>query len=212
MSLTIARHVLAFRWALLPLLCCPLVGCGQANDASPTAQDGTPELKRSTQTMRLEHYRAPCMGFGPRGCFVTDDGLFYSGIEDFEYQWGFTYTIEVDVFDVKDPPADGSSLRYKLARVVDSDRPTQPGFDVVIFDGSLIHTGARTAFSLFNEKDFTCASEALCTMLDEKLNTLQSASDPLTACFTLTFQDGALPVDPLSLTDIQDDAEGWGCQ
>lgn len=214
-------HQLAFKVALpLPLVCSFLVACGQSVDDRSTtlpsasadassAQDPTSEPEPSTQTLHVEHYRAPCMGPFVRSCYLTDDGLFYGGIEGFDYQWGLSYTLEVNVFEVKDPPADGSSLRYELARVLKTEPPADPTFDVIVFDASIIHAGSY--FSLFDEKNITCENEEMCTSLREKLDILSAAEDPLTACFTLTLQDGALPEDPLLLTDIQQGARGWGC-
>ncbi|MFV8749087.1 DUF4377 domain-containing protein [Nannocystaceae bacterium ST9] len=39
-------------------------------------------------------------------------GTLYQDIEGFTPEWGHTYRIEVEVVEVDDPPADGSSLRY----------------------------------------------------------------------------------------------------
>ena len=45
--------------------------------------------------------------------------LFYDEIEGFDYEPGFVYVLDVEVRRVADPPADGSSLAYRLVRVVD---------------------------------------------------------------------------------------------
>jgi hypothetical protein len=39
-------------------------------------------------------------------------------IEGFNYVEGFEYTIEVRVYNIKNPPADGSSIRYVLRRII----------------------------------------------------------------------------------------------
>jgi hypothetical protein len=43
---------------------------------------------------------------------------FYAPIEGFEYALGYTYELEVAVYRIRNPPQDGSSLRYQLVRVV----------------------------------------------------------------------------------------------
>ena len=43
---------------------------------------------------------------------------FDENIEGFNYVEGFEYTIEVKVYDIKNPPADASSKRYVLARII----------------------------------------------------------------------------------------------
>jgi hypothetical protein len=43
---------------------------------------------------------------------------FNENIEGFNYVDGFEYTIEVKVYDIKNSPADASSKRYVLARII----------------------------------------------------------------------------------------------
>jgi hypothetical protein len=43
---------------------------------------------------------------------------FYDNIEGFAYEKGYLYELEVKVEDIKNPPADASSKRYTLVRVV----------------------------------------------------------------------------------------------
>ncbi|WP_260428156.1 DUF4377 domain-containing protein [Burkholderia sp. Bp9031] len=43
----------------------------------------------------------------------------YAGIEGFAYQPGYQYVLEVDEYRVAHPPADGSSIRWVLKRVVE---------------------------------------------------------------------------------------------
>ncbi|HEX8334553.1 MAG TPA: DUF4377 domain-containing protein [Segetibacter sp.] len=43
---------------------------------------------------------------------------FSNEIEGFNYVEGFEYTIEVRVYERKNPPADGSSLRFVLHRII----------------------------------------------------------------------------------------------
>ncbi|SUC31541.1 Uncharacterised protein [Providencia rettgeri] len=45
--------------------------------------------------------------------------LFYSSIQGFEYQPGFSYTLQVKQFDVPNPPADAPSIRYELVKIVE---------------------------------------------------------------------------------------------
>jgi|SRR5688572_20129986 hypothetical protein len=43
---------------------------------------------------------------------------FCSPIEGFDFEAGHEYIIEVRIFTVKNPPADGSSLRYVLHKLI----------------------------------------------------------------------------------------------
>jgi hypothetical protein len=49
---------------------------------------------------------------------------FYAPIEGFEHQEGFRYELRVEVTNVADPPADSSSLRYRLVEVVKKEQVT----------------------------------------------------------------------------------------
>ena len=51
--------------------------------------------------------------------------LFYSQIEGFEYEEGYTYELLVQVDPVENPPADASSLNYTLMEIVDKQPPGQ---------------------------------------------------------------------------------------
>jgi heat shock protein HslJ len=77
------------------------------------------------KTLFVGPEKAECIGVGSLECYhVKEDfnagwQLFYEQIEGFEWEPGYTHEIRVAVHHVKNPPADGSSLRYKLIEVVD---------------------------------------------------------------------------------------------
>jgi hypothetical protein len=78
------------------------------------------------RVVRLEiaERRVPCVGVGPRECLQVRPQpdapwqLFYDHIEGFTYEPGFRYVLSVARRGVANPPADGSSLAYRLLRVV----------------------------------------------------------------------------------------------
>ena len=102
-----------------------VAGC--QTDAAATAPnatrpaDGTPV----TQTVSVAPQSARCQGVAPRECLQVRSSpsepwsLWYAGIEGFAYQPGYLYTLEVDEYRVAQPPADGSSIRWVLKRVVE---------------------------------------------------------------------------------------------
>ena len=73
-----------------------------------------------------------CVGVGPQRCLLVREspeaewGYFYDSILGFEHQEGTAYTLEVAVETVVNPPADASSLRYRLVRILDSQKVTDP--------------------------------------------------------------------------------------
>jgi heat shock protein HslJ len=68
-----------------------------------------------------------CVGVGPMQCMLVKENLddeyqlFYSKIEGFEFEPGYTYELRVLVEPVANPPADASSLRYTLIEVVSKE-------------------------------------------------------------------------------------------
>ena len=93
-------------------------------------QGGTPtvENKRSNgqqgSTLFVGPNQVDCVGVGPQKCLLVKETLqgeyqyFYDGIEGFDWEPGFEYELLVQVTEVDNPPADGSSLHYALIEVV----------------------------------------------------------------------------------------------
>ena len=50
-----------------------------------------------------------------------DTELFYDGIEGFTFTWGTETTARIAVEEIDDPPADGSSRRYHLEQVINTE-------------------------------------------------------------------------------------------
>lgn len=102
-----------------------LAGC--QTDAAATASnaarlaDGRPV----TKTVYVAPQSARCTGVAPMECLQVRSSpgepwsLWYAGIEGFAYQPGYLYTLEIDEYRVAQPPADGSSIRWVLKRVVE---------------------------------------------------------------------------------------------
>ena len=76
-----------------------------------------------------------CVGVAPQTCLLVrqqpDDPweLFYDEIEGFNYELGTEYVLEIEVGTVTDPPVDGSSLRYRLVRIVSARRVDRSASD-----------------------------------------------------------------------------------
>jgi hypothetical protein len=69
--------------------------------------------------------RVECIGVVPRMCLLVKEtpeaewSLFYDEIEGFEHQPGFTYTLLVARRTIDHPPADGSSLAWRLIKILE---------------------------------------------------------------------------------------------
>ncbi|MGL5336918.1 MAG: DUF4377 domain-containing protein [Enterovibrio sp.] len=72
-----------------------------------------------------------CVGIAQMQCMQVREvatepwQYFYQEIEGFTFEPGFSYQIEVSKTKVENPPADGSSLRYKLVRVIDKQKTAE---------------------------------------------------------------------------------------
>lgn len=77
-----------------------------------------------TEILIVGDQKLPCTGVGKMECLQvkrineTDYSLFYQNIEKFNYVAGYYYVLEVKTTNVKNPPADGSSVKYTLKKVL----------------------------------------------------------------------------------------------
>lgn len=67
--------------------------------------------------------KVDCVGVAPMKCLQVRIGgaweNFYSPIEGFDFREGWRYRLQVNVSQIANPPADSSSLRCQLVRVLD---------------------------------------------------------------------------------------------
>ena len=74
-----------------------------------------------------------CVGVSPQKCMKVRFGadeewtFFYDQIEGFTYEEGYNYTLSVRTFSVDNPPADASSKRYVLDRVISKEPASDHG-------------------------------------------------------------------------------------
>ncbi|MBB3697772.1 META domain-containing protein [Flammeovirga yaeyamensis] len=89
-----------------------------------TACASTKSPKSETKTITVSAKTTECTGVGPQECLlIKEDGdtewkNFYGKIEGFDHKVGVESVLEVAIVKVDNPPADASSLRYKLVKVV----------------------------------------------------------------------------------------------
>lgn len=81
-------------------------------------------VSSTTKTLFVYHRTIPCEGVAPQECLLVRDSetspwrLQYDHIKGFDFVEGTTYEIKVIEQNVEAPPADASSISYKLDRVV----------------------------------------------------------------------------------------------
>jgi heat shock protein HslJ len=75
-------------------------------------------------TLDIHPSRVTCHGMGEMQCMQVREPpesswtLLYQGIEGFNHEPGLFHTVRVRIVPVSNPPADGSSLRYILLRII----------------------------------------------------------------------------------------------
>jgi len=114
------RRVVMALLAPLVVSATVLAGCsGSSDQADPASAD--------VVRMWVGPERVECVGVAPMECLQVayseggEPQLFYDAITGFEPEVGTSYVIDVQVTEVADPPADGSSLAYTLVSVVSED-------------------------------------------------------------------------------------------
>jgi hypothetical protein len=82
------------------------------------------ETRGERLLLEIDSETSTCTGVGKQECMkVRAPGeeewrLFYGSIEGFVFEPGFRSVVEVERTRVENPPADASSLRYRLVEVV----------------------------------------------------------------------------------------------
>jgi len=76
------------------------------------------------ETLYINSQLVHCVGVGPMQCMQVRSNeqqpwtLFYQQIEGFQFEPGYRYQLTVSKEQLTDVPADASSLRYQLIKVV----------------------------------------------------------------------------------------------
>ncbi|MGF6845321.1 heat shock protein HslJ [Chitinophaga sp. W3I9] len=86
-----------------------------------------------TQVIYVKESKEPCTGVAPMECLQikgvndADWSNLYTNISGFKYTPGYRYKLRVKITRVKNPPADGSSLKYTLAKVLEKKKISNTG-------------------------------------------------------------------------------------
>jgi hypothetical protein len=152
-------------WALGAVLVMVLLtsgGCGILGIGNPTLR-----------TFEVAPHKGSCFGLFATLCLQvrepgeTDFGNLYETPVGFDYEWGFAYVIQVEEHDVENPPADGSSIRRVLRKII-AKTPTAPGstFELTLVGGSGIRSLGDDLYSLFSgPQQMVCAGSEECAEL-----------------------------------------------
>ena len=190
MTLRGSNIILALSGVLFLAACSDSTAPVSDNDSifppSESAADGI------AQRVLIKHHKAECHGVNPQLCMLVrgseqeDWTYFYDGIEGFDFTWGDNYELLISVHEVPDPPADGSSLKYRLIRIVSkTPAPAQSTFDFPsVYAPELIRRISENTFQLGFERIFSCTladCQTIASLLDQQFSIsleLKYAADP----------------------------------
>ncbi|BAO56233.1 DUF4377 domain-containing protein [Nonlabens marinus] len=144
--------------------------------------DSDSDITEGNEVLEVLHYKNVAYGFEPIlttqiKVNQTSTGVenFYGYIDGFNYEYGYNYLLSVNVFEVQNPSADGSSLRYELARVISKTKvPPNTTFKIDLkkqFDNGAdlyVSGSSATSFQILNQLDIDCSDS--CTELEAALN------------------------------------------
>ena len=108
-----------FRAALLALIL--MVGAAACGSDDPAGETSSVD---DVTRLWIGPDLVDCEGAAPQTCLLVSESeggeqeFFYDQIEGFTHVVGTSYVIDVEITEVDDPPADGSSLSYRLVSIV----------------------------------------------------------------------------------------------
>lgn len=130
-----------------------------------------PDDTQTTKILYIGDHLIDCTGVGLQKCMLVKENLeddftyFYDNIDGFDYQEGFNYTLKVSVETIRNPPADGSSLKYNLIKILEKEEVTQQKqiakkWTVINMKG--IINLVENPFLIFDEKENKISGSASC--------------------------------------------------
>lgn len=84
----------------------------------------SPTFAEDTKIIFVGPILVDCVGVGPQKCMLIKEDQnsewqnFYDKIDGFDYTEGHSYKIVIQVSEIENPPADSSSLKYKLVEIL----------------------------------------------------------------------------------------------
>jgi len=135
--------------------------------------------EEQTVQIRINHYQNVGFAVGPVLTFLVQEGKaigtnswsnFYSSIEGFDYEAGYTYMLSVKIKHIDNPPADASSYAYRLEEIISKEKVTEETLFAVnlkLEGQSFIALDANSAYTILNQIPVDC--HALCSELNENI-------------------------------------------
>ncbi|WP_300440901.1 DUF4377 domain-containing protein [Christiangramia sp.] len=135
--------------------------------------------------MQINHFKQTAFGVEPQLVLLVKEGdeieggewnYFYDDIDGFEFKPGYLYDIMVSKERIENPPADASSFKYKLEKIISKEAVgSDETFDIRLKWGG--HNFVKVTddhISLMNESRINCGD--LCDDLIQQLDTREEIS------------------------------------
>ena len=142
--------------------CFVLISCNGSSNVAPTGNSDS-----GAENMQFLSSKAVCRTLIQRLCLQTQDNeLFSDPIEGFEFNWGHTYELSLEVSEIENPPLDASSQRYELTDIVsDTEDSTGTRYEyerVNLLDSTFTN---ESDVYYFLGQPFTCGVDVDCVGL-----------------------------------------------
>lgn len=165
------------------------------------------------EIIKINHFKT--VAYGPfAGLFMNTQGgedlgtdkwsIFYNSIENFEYEFGYVYTLSVVKTKIEAPPQDGSDLKYKLEELISKEKiAANTEFEITLRkayteDLELYVTGNRTdGFQILNQIHIDCGD--LCEELEAIQN--KDGLTTVTGVFKHTDMENTVELKALNVED-----------
>ncbi len=83
---------------------------------------------KESEVFYINDQLVDCVGVAPMKCMQVKSSptgswqFFYGHIDGFDYEEGYEYTISVLKTNISQPPADGSSVKYSLIKIINKTK------------------------------------------------------------------------------------------
>lgn len=160
----------AYGFLLSLIVMFPLAGCN--NGSSDENSDTDPVDDENQVVWEVDNHMSVANGafFAYFHLRVREPGSndweVKSNIKNFDYEWGYNYTVKVEIVEIEDPMADQPPIEYHLIEVLDKQR-AQEGiyFNVDVYDHQdLVKADVEHVYEVYGEK-FSC-EPAMCEAID----------------------------------------------
>ena len=189
----------------------PAVDVTVGSGAEVSEQAGSPPAREGgadetwIEEIEVGHHKQPCKTLVTAFCLLSRKSEAHpwrlqDWIDGFTPVWGVSVRLRVRVRLIANPPADGSSLEYRLEEVLSTTRaPPGTEFELVFAPGWAreLVMGEPNALSLKGERSLACADSTVCA----ELNARRRSPD---RGLRLTLRHPSKPEDPLLVVRLAD--------